>query len=138
MEHRSTEITVLALRSFTSKPKTRLWLVLGTFLLAQLAGTADLHSDHGVEPSVQPQSGDLVFPEACHPREVQHLEATGSGQPVHPCALCLHLVRSAGVQRPLAPRLVPPATLQISRTTSPSLLSSETPCTSGSRDPPFA
>src|SRR6185295_19296241 len=137
MEDRPTEPIVLALRSFTPQPTMRLWLVLGTFLLAQLAGTADLPSGHGVEPAVQPEAGDLVFPEACHPREVPHLEATGRGQPVRPGALRLHQLRSAGAQQPRTPRLVPPATRQASCATSPSWPSSAAPCTSGSRAPPF-
>ena len=138
MEQRSTELSVPALSSYTSRPKPKLWPAFGLLLLAQLATTADGHRNHGLEASIQPSAGELVFPQACHPREVLHLEATGPGHPSHPCALCLHLARSAGAQRSSTPRLAPPVRIQISRASAASLLSCETLCTSGSRAPPFA
>ncbi len=127
-----------SLSSYTSRPKARLWLVFGLLLLAQLATATEGHRHHGLEATIQPSAGELVFPQACHPREVLHLEATGPGHPTHPCALCLHLARSAGAQRPSAPRLAPPVRLQISRASAASLLSCETLSGSGSRAPPFA
>jgi hypothetical protein len=126
------------LSSYTSRPKLKLWLVLGLLLLAQLATIADGHRHHGLEPSLQRSAGKLVFPQACHPREDSHLEAAGPGHSVDPCTLCLHLARSAGAQRPSVPRLAPPVRIQTSSASAASLLSCETLCTGGSRAPPSA
>jgi len=126
------------LSSYARRPKPRLWLVFGLLLLAQLATIADGHGDHGLETSLRRTAGKLVFPQACHPREDLHLEATGPGHPIEPCSLCLHLVRSAGAQRSSEPRLAHPVRIRICRASAASLLSCEALCTSGSRAPPFA
>ncbi len=120
------------------EPKTKLWLAFGLLLLSQLAGPLDLHTDHGAEPAFQPHAGELAFQEACHPQEAPHLEATGSGYPTHPCALCLHQVRSAGERRASAPRLAPPAPALAAAVISSCPRANEALCPWGSRAPPAA
>ncbi|HEV8579427.1 MAG TPA: hypothetical protein VGX68_10125 [Thermoanaerobaculia bacterium] len=121
----------------SSRPKTKLWLVLAMLLLCQLAVTAEFHHGHSLEPAIQAPS-ELIFSEACHPREVSHLEATGKGHLSHPCALCLHLVRSAGAHGSSVPRLAAPVRLQLPNAAFASRPSSGTSCECDSRAPPLA
>lgn len=113
-------------------------LIAALVLPLVLTGIVEVHN-HGLAPSRAANLGLATHfsPEAVHPNQPSHFEASSEGE-AQECAACLHSLSARGLQVSLAP--APLATVSSERPpcSSDRIPSDPLPRWVGGRSPPFA